>query len=219
MRRQQGQALLEMVVVTAVIVLLGAALLWLQRWQQVKVQTQHHAALSAFRYAVAHPVAYQDESVQVHYLEGLSSPIKHQLQEQHHTWITLAQWAPLRLGQTGNLLGPTHRARFAVQAIELTPSQTGLAWNLGRPALDGFMRVQSQTTIDVGAGASSGPQQTWERLQSHGPLWQQAEPGSKAAFGLLTPLLKTVDSGWSRPSPSTQWLAPWMESVPQSALH
>lgn len=219
MRPQQGQALLEMLVVTAVILLLGAALLWLQRWQQVKVQTQHHAALSAFRYAVSHPVTSPEEAGKVNYLEGLASPIQHQLQNQYQSWMTLAEWAPLQLGQIDELLGSTNRTRFSVQAVELEPSQTGLAWGLGRPALDGFMRVQSQTTIEVGLGVSHGPQQTLARLQAHGPLWQQTEQGSKTAFGLLTPLLKAVDAGWSRPSPSTQWLAPWIESVPPAALY
>ena len=60
MSQQKGQAMLEMVVVTSSILLLIWGLVWLQRWQQVKVQTQHHAALSAFRFSQSYELGQVD---------------------------------------------------------------------------------------------------------------------------------------------------------------
>lgn len=51
MSRQQGQAMFEMLIVSAAIMVLLFGLIWLQRWQQIKVKTQHHAALQAFRFS------------------------------------------------------------------------------------------------------------------------------------------------------------------------
>ena len=77
------------------------------------------------------------------------------------------------------------------------------------------MQVHSQTSIAVGTGAAGSAHQIVERLAHHGPLWQQSEHASQAAFKALTPLLKVVDSGWSRAEPHLNWLSPWQESIPK----
>lgn len=216
MHKQQGQALVEMLVVVTVLLLLGAVLLWLQRWQQIKLQTQHHAALSAFRYAATHELGPAPEFLP-DYLTGLHSPLTHQLLRQQQLLLRPQFWQPLVSAHSDALLGARARSLFTVQALELAQQQE-LAWGLGRPRLMGLMQVQSQTAIEVGSGAAHGAQQSTERLAAHQRLWRYATLPSQAAFTQLTPLLRPVDSAWSRADPDLHWLTPWQDSVPKPYL-
>lgn len=216
MNNQQGQALIEMMVMVAVLLVVGAALLWLQRWQQIKLQIQHHAALSAFR----HASTYELGSSAVHlpdYVSGLYSPLSHSTLRQQHHLLRPQLWQPLAVAHNDGLFGFTGRSRFVVQALEQPQSQK-VAWGLIRPELKPDLQVQSQITIEVGAGAAHGAQQTTERLRAHHLLWRSAAQPSELAVEQLTPLLRHVDAAWPRAVPHPDWLMPWQAAVPKPYL-
>ena len=217
MRHQHGYALIEFMLSSAVILLLGAGLLWLQRWQQVKVQTQHHAALSAFRYSATHLLGEESLHFLPEYIQGLHATVAHQSQRQATTLASLQEWQPLQVAHEGQLLGHTERIRFEVVAAEQTQHKP--AWGLRLPFMSTSMQVQAQTSLQVGVGASYGPEPTWQRLQAHERLWQKVASGSQMVVKQLGPLLSPVDAAWSRSAPHTQWLAPWKESIPPRYLY
>lgn len=217
MRHQHGYALIEVMLSSVVILLLGAGLLWLQRWQQVKVQTQHHAALSAFRYSATHLLGEESRYFLPEYIQGLHATVAHQSQRQAMTLPSAQDWQPLQVAHEGRLLGYTERVRFSVFAAE--KSQQKLAWGARIPFVSSPMRVESQTSLQVGVGASYGPEHTWQRLQSHERLWQKAATDSHRIVKQLAPFLAPIDAAWSRSAPHTQWLSPWKESIPPRYIH
>lgn len=194
--RQRGQAIVEMLVVIVAIFMLFWGLLWLQRWQQIKLQTQHHAALQAFRFSHSYEVSNSLEQAP-DYLRGLYSPIAHeQTTDAQALGAMPAQHLFLDVAQQEGLLGNAQRWRFS-----------SLARGEG-------MQLQSQIGIWVGAGHALSDTQAMERLESSISLWQYAQRNSTTAIKTLSPLLKPVDAGWGRKAPSTTWLQPWQESVP-----
>lgn len=197
--QQRGQAIVEMLVVIGVVLMLFWGLLWLQRWQQIKLQTQHHSALQAFKFS--HSYEIDQKELSTAYLAGLYSPIAHR----EHTEIQSlgvmpAQHPFLDLAQQEKILGPTGRWRF-----NSTAQGEGL-------------QLKSQTSIWVGAGQANHDAQAIERLETSTTLWQYAQSNSVTAIKALNPLLKPVDAGWKRQPVSTNWLQPWQESVPAHHL-
>lgn len=199
-KQQRGQAIVEMLVIIVAILMLFWGLLWLQRWQQIKLQTQHHAALQAFRfsqsYELNNPLEQQPE-----YLTGLYSPIAHEEYTKAQTLgVVPAPHHFLDLAQQEGLLGTTQR------------------WRFSSTAEGAGMQLQSQTSIWVGAGHALSDTHAMERLESSTSLWQYAQRNSNTVIKTLSPLLKPLDAGWGRKSPSTTWLKPWQESVPTHHL-
>lgn len=198
--QQRGQAIVEMLVIVVAILMLFWGLLWLQRWQQIKLQTQHHAALQAFRFSHSYEVEKPLE-LQPEYLTGLYSPIAHQENTKvQPLGVMPAQDYFLELAQQEGVLGSTQRWRFSSSAQG-----------------DG-MGLQSQTSIWVGAGHANNDVQAIKRLEVSTSLWQYAQKSSVTAIKTLSPLLSPVDAGWGRKAPSTNWLQPWNESVPRHHL-
>lgn len=195
--RQRGQAMVEMLVVMGAILMLFWGLLWLQRWQQIKLQTQHHAALQAFKFSHSHELSQEQKGLTTAYLAGLYSPIAHQEHtERQALGLMPAQHDFLNLAQQEGLLGATQRWRFSSTAQG-----------------DG-MQLQSQTSIWVGAAHAKDDEQAIARLEASTSLWKYAQQNSVVAIKTLSPLLTPVDAAWGRKVPSTDWLRPWQESVP-----
>lgn len=218
---QSGQAIVEMLVVTTAILLFLWGLLWLQRWQQIKLQTQHHAALQAFRFSHSHELGLEqtgaESAVYPAYLKGLYSPIAHTEQSQAQALgVMPAQHSLLAKAQEEGLLGATERWRFHSKA-HAEGKQTS-AWAQRLFEFLPHMALSSQTSIWVGAGHANHDRQAIQRLEASQSLWAYAQARSKTAVKTLTPLLSPVDMAWGRPSPSTEWLLPWHESVPSHHL-
>lgn len=216
--RQRGQAMVEMLVVTGFIMMLLWGLLWLQRWQQIKLQTQHHAALQAFRFSHSYEL---DDALQLQpdYLKGLHSPIAHAEQSSALS-LGLMPESHLLMTQARDegLLG-LNNERWRFQSLAQAQSWRHSAWSQSMFDFIPQMKLQSQTSIWVGAGHANNDLQAVERLKRSHSLWTHAQGPSTAAIQALSPLLAPVDSAWGRSTPSTQWLQPWEESVPESYLH
>ena len=200
--QQKGQAIIELLVVVAAVLAVFWGLLWLQRWQQVKLQTQHHAALQAFVFSQSYELGAEEiEMVAPSYLMGLYSPVAH---EQSTTVEALGVMpTPHRLLESARqegVLGTTQRWRFQSQALA------------------SGMQLQSQISLWVGAGHANDDSQMVQRLAASTSLWRYAQDPSSTAIKALTPLIKPVDAAWGRAAPSSDWLSVWQESVPQPFL-
>lgn len=214
---QSGQAIVEMLVVTTAILMLLWGLLWLQRWQQIKLQTQHHAALQAFRFSQSYELDLRkiraESAVDPVYLKGLYSPIAHTEHSQAQALgVMPAQHSLLSTAQEEGILGATERWRFHSKAHAHGTQSS--AWAQRLFEFVPKMTLNSQTSIWVGAGHANDDTQAVQRLEASQSLWAYAQPRSKRVIDTLTPLLSPVDMAWGRPSPSTDWILPWQESVP-----
>lgn len=199
---QRGQAIVEMLVSIVAILMLFWGLLWLQRWQQVKLQTQHHAALQAFKYSHSYELEQKQGELTIAYLAGLYSPIAHQeYTEQQALGVMPAPHHFLDLAQQEGLLGAAQRWRF-----KSTAQGEG-------------MQLQSQTSIWVGAAHANSDEQIVKRLEASTSLWKYAQRNSIRAIKTLQPVVSPVDAAWGRKTPSTDWLRPWQESVPAHHFH
>lgn len=197
--RQHGQAIVEMLVVLVAILLLFWGLVWLQRWQQIKLQTQHHAALQAFKFSQSYEL--EQATLGTAYLAGLYSPIAHTERSERHALGVMPDLHPfLAVARQEGVMGSTQRWRF----ISVAQGES--------------MRLQSQTSIWVGAGHANDADQAVARLAGSTSLWQYAQKNSQAAITARSPLLLPVDMAWGRKSPDTNWLRPWQESVPAHHL-
>lgn len=213
MSRQQGQAMFEMLIVSAAIMVLLFGLIWLQRWQQIKVKTQHHAALQAFRFSQSFELG-SNQNLNPEYMTGLYSAIPHQQHSQSTNLGPMSHQASLlNTAQQEGVLGGSARWRFESRATAAGVDQLA-AWQNTSLSVLPEMQVQSQTSIWVGAGHALSDAQMTQRLQASRSLWRHASGASQASMGLLTPLLQPVELGWGRPAPTTNWLQPWQESVP-----
>lgn len=213
MSQQKGQAMLEMVVVTSSILLLIWGLVWLQRWQQVKVQTQHHAALSAFRFSQSYELGQVDAQLPS-YIEGLYSGISHQQNSQRLSLGEMAHGAFfIEQAQKEGVLGPSDRWRFESQSVQSNAPKTAI-WSTNAFAFLPSMAVKSQTSIWVGAGHAQSDKNMTQRLTASTSLWGHAQKTSQVTIGALSPFLQAVDLGWGRKAPTIDWLEPWQESVP-----
>lgn len=213
--KQRGQAIIEMLVVVVAIFGLLWALLWLQRWQQVKTQTQHHAALQAFRFSQSHSLSHLpiDTELQPAYLQGLYSSISHQEYSESLSLGEMPMQSPfLATAHNDGLFGDSERWRFQSRAAADT-WQNG-AWKQRVFDFMPEMQVQSQTSIWVGAGYAESDSQAVQRLQGSASLWGATHSASSAGINALAPFLTPVDAAWKRATPSTNWLQPWQESVP-----
>lgn len=219
MKAQRGQAIIEMLVVSVAIFMLLWGLLWLQRWQQIKLQTQHHTALQAFRFSQSYELDQQQalSVLKPNYLTGLYSPVAHHEQSQADALGAMpAQHSLFSTAQQEGLLGATQRWRFSSTAQEQDWQDS--PWSQRLLRFLPFMQLQSQTSIWVGAGHALNDTQAVTRLGASHSLWGYAQSPSKAAISGLQPLLMPVDMAWGRAQPSTEWLQPWQESVPAQHL-
>lgn len=216
--RQQGQAMVEMLVVTTMIIMLLWGLLWLQRWQQIKLQTQHHAALQAFRFSHSYEL---DEALllQPDYLQGLHSPIAHSEHSTIHPLGVMPDSHVLITQARDEAVLGVNNQRWRFQSLAQVEGWRPSAWSQSLFDFIAQMKVQSQTSIWVGAGHANDDLQAVERLKTSYSLWTHAQGPAAIAIQGLTPLLIPVDSAWGRSAPSTQWLQPWEQSVPAPYLN
>lgn len=216
-QKQQGQAVVEIIVVLAALLSVGWGLLWLQRWQQIKQQTQHHAALQAFRFSQSH-VLDQADDLQPIYLQGLYSYLAHQSTTDLRPLGDIDRLSNgMKMAEPEGLLGPSQRWRFSsrvhVDGWELA------AWAQKNEALIPIMHLQSEVSILVGTGYAQDDLQMVSRLGASPSLWRSAQNSSAAAIEGLRPLFAPVDRAWGRADSTTSWLQPWQESVPSRHLY
>lgn len=214
MQTQQGQALVEMVMVSALLLLAASSLLWLQRWQEVKAQTQHHAGFAAFRYTQTHLLGPEASAYHPAYMAGLFSPVSHSIQLQHSSTQPLKNWAPEVVANQDALLGVTERVQFRALAQHGKQYQPEIAWWMPHTVVQPALQLTSHTLLDVGLGAPHSSAHMIERLQGSTVLWANAYRASKGAFSQWGPRLRPVDQAWQRAEPNTQWLAPWRDAIP-----
>lgn len=217
MTRQRGQAMVEMLVVTVAILMLLWGLLWLQRWQQIKLQTQHHAALQAFRFSQSYELGQQD-ATQPNYLMGLFSSISHQENTKKQPLGVMPLADPLLSNaRDEGLFGATQRWRFT--SVGKADGWYNSAWAQSIFDFMPDMQLQSQTSIWVGAGHVHDDKEAVKRIEASQTLWGKAEKNSTLAIRSLTPLFIPVDMGWGRAPPENKWLQTWSESVPSNHLN
>lgn len=217
MRAQKGQALIEMIVVLMAVLMLLWAMVWLQRWQQIKLQTQHHASLQAFRLSHSYELKSEALTHMPNYLQGLYSPLAHDQSASYSQLGAMPNQADFMTKATQDgLLGETQRWQVRSSA-QATSAQT-MPWSQQKFEFLPAMQVQSQNSIWVGAGHAHHDIDAVQRLKQSPSLWASAQQASQLAIQPLGTLLKAVDVGWGRATPSTNWLQPWQESVPELYL-
>lgn len=164
MNKQRGQAMVEMLVVVVMVWLLIAAVMWLQRWQQIKLQTQHHAALSAFRFSQGWELGANQPVWQPTYHEGLLSPIAH---EWHANAQPLGVMSILpsfmQQAQREGLFAQSQRWRFSTVVSD--SGWLPAAWAQKKPYFLSELKLSSQTSIWVGAGHALSDEDMVQRIE------------------------------------------------------
>lgn len=217
MKTQQGQALIELMVMVLAIFMLLWAMIWLQRWQQIRLQIQHHAALQAFRLSQSYELGAEALALMPSYLQGLYSPLAHQQLSSYQVLGAMPEQTGFMSTATQDgLFGATQR--WQVRSLAQAEPAHTMPWAQRLFEFLPAMQVQSQSSIWVGAGHAHHDTHATQRLQQSNTLWAEAQGASRLAIQPLVPIFSVVDAGWSRPSPSTNWLQPWQESVPEIHL-
>lgn len=212
MNKQRGQAMVEMLVVVVMVWLLIAAVMWLQRWQQIKLQTQHHAALSAFRFSQGWELGANQPVWQPTYHEGLLSPIAH---EWHANAQPLGVMSILpsfmQQAQREGLFAQSQRWRFSTVVSD--SGWLPAVWAQKKPYFLSELKLSSQTSIWVGAGHALSDEDMVQRIEKSDSLWGTAVHSQRLVRGWDT-RLQAVDRPWARASPQVDWLRPWQHDLP-----
>jgi len=223
-RRNEGQALTEGVVVMAALLLLWVMSGWLIRLQDLALQASNASRYAAFDLARQANTDHVQFAASPHvYFSGLGQQWR---DLRGRSW--LANERAVRLsGQLGtplpelaqpggaNALASTLRLQWAladtgVREVTVTVApKTGIA---NQPEY-----LQRQAFIAVNAGHASDDGHVVRRVRASGLAWAETEQASRHVGLSMGARLQPLDDPWSRPEPTFDWLKPWQHNVP--SLH
>jgi hypothetical protein len=234
--RQGGQALVEGIAVLGVVLLLGLAIAWLGRFQDMALSAQNASRHAAFQQARA-GTAMMSGSLSRHYFSGPAH-----------------QWADHRgrsvLGDGGEGVGvslrrqvlesdaqPGGRGAYAsalrsdwgiqdpgllrvdVALSAALPPLNGDAPNRGWLRFDArYPALRRHTAILTGAGHAPGDTQVQQMLAQSELAWHSSARLSILAGEKVTTVMSRVDSAWNRTAPDFDWLGPWAGRIPEHHL-
>ncbi|MFV0283939.1 MAG: hypothetical protein ACK5JE_09140 [Castellaniella sp.] len=224
---QAGQALVESLVVLAVLGSLWLGISWLGRLQDVGLQLSHASRRAAFAYAHQRLTP-----------EGLMPAGDGYLDTPGHRWRTrrgqdlLAGAVRLALESQGAMAGrqpgdPIVGAAALRQELRLGDPRVWRASarvrTSGRASTAGTLRdfdrlgltLRRHTAILSGGGAAAGDAEAQSILADSRRAWAGAASVSRAAGQAVLNRARGVDAAWGRALPDWDWISPWTGSVPR----
>ncbi|PLC49473.1 hypothetical protein CR159_12780 [Pollutimonas subterranea] len=236
---QQGQALVEGLIVLLVLLSLWVGVAWLGRLQDMALQATHASRYVAFALS-RDPGAHMEADMRRHYFSGpahqwsdrrgdrLLSPKLDEVALHIERQTVLA--APAQAGRTSGNAGILRRQWHIedtgilastitvaprsrpVRAVEPT-SVTGLSYFDHQQ-----LALRRHTAILTGAGHASSDTAAQQVVADSALAWSQSASASYALGANIAGAMSAVDAAWNRPEPNFDWLAPWAGQVPDTHL-
>jgi len=227
-RAQQGQALVEGLLVLLVAGLLWLAIVQIAQLQDMAIQAQHASRVAAF--AAAHDTLAADTTaVRQTYFAGAA-----------HRWrdsagrrmlpdpatqasLRLTQHAPLSAraqpGQTNAQALPLRR-EWRVEDTGVVRADAAVHAQVPFAAQDSpGITIRRWTAILRDAGHSPDARSAQHRVGESATAWGDAARRSQAVGERVQRMVEPLDAGWNRPSPFYDWLMPWAGEIPGQVLH
>lgn len=192
-RRQQGQAVIEALLMLPLLVLLLWAVPWiggLQFAAQEMAQASRKAVMAG---ALGQPL--QDR----HTVTGMELSGRTALLP----GVAPAQVAALQDEWFGEGL-----RLLSAMASTARRDRDNAAW----------LRITRRTHVASGAGYAHGDADAQRRIGKAPTSWRKAESASLAQARRLKPVLDRLDGPWRRPGLSLDWLSEWADVVPADRL-
>ncbi|RTZ41130.1 hypothetical protein EKL30_15740 [Candidimonas sp. SYP-B2681] len=235
---QDGQALVEGMVVMMVLLSLWTGTAWLGRLQDMGLQATHASAYSAFS-SSRNPTAKIDHDVKRSYFSGpahnwadrrgrriLSNELDEiVLQSMRHAALdNKAQpggpgddaqslrrdW---RLDDTGILVSQVNVSALATRPTLPKAAFTGMA-DFDMP----YPQLRRHTAILTGAGHASNDLAVQQTVSRSALGWGSSATTSYGHGRSIASVMVSVDAAWNRTEPVFDWLAPWAGYVPESRI-
>ena len=191
--RQQGQAIVEALLVLP----LMAALIWGVTWVgglQFSAQQLAHASRKAAMAGALgqhatplHSFAAARQTRQMRDLDGVATPSLSRLQRE---WF----------GEGLRLMAVYAQSAHSSSGALRSPS------------------ITRHTHVAVGSGHAFSDHDARHRIAKPSDGWRRAEQMSLAAAHRMAPQLQRMDRPWGRPALRTDWLSGWADVVPQGRL-
>ena len=224
LKRANGQALAEGVVILLVLIVLWVSATWLFRLQGMALQTTHAAGHVAFSAARGVATEVIERKIRQQFFDGPA-----------YQWRTLngSQW--LSAGRR-EVHATLDARRSDHDSVSDPPNAfvSGLLapWSVGSPQdVTGHVAVQPRLLRDnqpttlkrsqhifVGAGHGRDDADVLARLGGSQQGWAGIAGQSVASGQSVAGRLQPLDQGWPRPEVRFDWLEPWVGAVPDRHL-
>ncbi|NYT61219.1 pilus assembly protein [Alcaligenaceae bacterium] len=236
---QQGQALVEGLVVLLALMSLWVGVSWLARFQDMALQASHASRYAAFSLS-RNLEANIENDMRRHFFSGpahqwsdrrgkrLLSSALDEIDVQTHRQTALAVQA-----QPGGALLHAQALRqdwrlddTGVLAVQLSAApRLGLASLHNNLPADGLAYFDSQnlllqrhTSLLTGAGHAADDMAVQQTVANSSLAWSNSANSSYVHGKKIASAMTAVDAGWGRPQPVFDWLEPWSGHVPESHL-
>lgn len=211
---QKGQALVELLIFSAALLLFLAASSLLQRWQQVKMQAQHQASFEAFTNAQIEALEPLDIS-QPAYQANDAISLAYDTYSSRQKLTLVPTISAIDQSRNEAILGQTASTRFIVRAAANGWFKS--AWVMPLSWAE-KMVLNEQTSIWSGIAATSSMEKTRINLGNSGALWRQQKRKTDRQIKPLIKELVLIDEAWAREPPQLDWLQAWEDSTPDHVL-
>ncbi|HUH59001.1 MAG TPA: pilus assembly protein [Candidimonas sp.] len=227
---QQGQAMVEGLVVLLALTALWSAISWLGRLQDIDLQAAHasrYAAFSSTRHPNMDAHRNMGHIARLHFFGGPA----HQWTDAQGSRMlrNAAEEVQFDTDRRGSL--PFHaqpggsggnatslRADWHIADTGIVDSHVTVAPSAFNPADWGISAVRRHTAILVGAGHAGNDTHVQHRLAESALAWGKSAQASYGVGRSIAGAMVAVDAGWDRPEPIFDWLDPWADAVPDSHL-
>lgn len=215
--RQQGQALVEALLMLPLMALLIWAITWLGdlQWSAQRVaQLSRKAAMSSAlgqpvnQVRAAGPVDLRGSSTA---LSGVAPRSVATLQDE---WFgTGLQMLSVQAQMSVQTPGQMRAQSLAQPRVEPQTQTIGLSRGLLPAPL-----IRRYTRVVIGAGHAQGDADMQRRIANAPTAWRQAQRASAAEARRVGAAARRMDGPWGRPELSLDWVAAWNDVVPADRL-
>ncbi|MFA5488301.1 MAG: hypothetical protein WC284_03695 [Candidimonas sp.] len=231
-QRQQGQAMAEGIVVLVALLSMWVAVSWVGRLQDMALQADHagrHGAFSLTRQSVdglrpsdvLSPYLHVERHrwhdtagrvLQAHDRFGASWTVDRERQVGTPGQIGRDQVHAARLRRDWHAHDDgIYRSRVGVSPWVDQPPASGVVWWRFSQA---YPTVARSTSIVAGVGHASGDRHAQAVMGGSGLAWVDHARVSRHLSESVTEVMHAVDQPWRRPVPASDWLASWVDLVP-----
>ena len=191
--RQQGQALIEALLMLPLLALLLWAGSWIGGLQFAALETAQASRKAAMAGALGQPMQNQ------HAPRGMALSGK---------IGTLSGIAPSQVAALQDEWFGVDLRLLSATASTARLDHDSAAW----------LHITRRTQVASGAGYAHGDADTQRRIARAPTSWRKAESVSLAEARRLKPVVDRLDGPWRRPGLSLDWLSQWADVVPADRL-
>jgi hypothetical protein len=188
--RQQGQALVEALLMLPLLALLLWAASWIGGLQFTAQEMAQASRKTAMAGALGQPMRNSSVS----------------------GGMTLSDKASTLSGIAPAQVNALQDEWFGVDLKLLSVTASAARFDRDRAA---WLRIARRTHVASGAGYAHGDADTQRRIGRAPTSWYRAERTSLAEARRLKPIVDRLDGPWRRPGLSLDWLSEWADVVPQ----